>query len=106
MRKLLLITTFAVMAVFIGSQAMAADGTKIYASKCAMSHGKAGEGSAMAPAHKGNPFLKGDAAAIKAVITNGRSGADKKYPKFSISMPKFQLSAEELDALVAVLKGF
>ncbi len=51
------------------------------------------EGSAMAPAHKGNEFLKGDVAAIKAVITNGRAGADKKYPKFSIAMPKFAFSA-------------
>ena len=51
MRKLLLIATLAVMAVFIGSQAMAADGTKIYASKCAMCHGKAGDG-------------KGDLAAV------------------------------------------
>lgn len=93
------------MAVFTGSQAMAADGTKIYASKCAMCHGKAGEGSAMAPPHKGNPFIKGDTAVIKALITNGRSGADKKYPKFAISMPKFQFSDEELDALVATLKG-
>ncbi|MFZ3071877.1 MAG: cytochrome c [Thermodesulfobacteriota bacterium] len=106
MRKMIFVALFAAAAMFVGSQAMAAaDGGKLFASKCAMCHGKAGEGSAMAPALKGSEFVKGDAAAVKATITNGRAGADKKYPKFSIAMPKFQFSAEELDAIVAQVKG-
>ena len=83
----------------------AADGMKIFTSKCAMCHGKDGAGSAMAPTLKGNEFVKGDAQAIKNTLTNGRAGTEKKYAKFSIAMPKFQFSAEELDALVAALKG-
>ena len=107
MRKMILVALFAAAAMFVGSQVMAAaDGAKIYASKCAMCHGKTGEGSAMAPAQMGNEFLKGDVAVIKAVITNGRAGADKKYPKFSIAMPKFAFTAEELDAVTATMKGF
>ena len=106
MRKMILVALFAAAAMFVGSQAMAAaDGAKIFASKCAMCHGKAGEGSAMAPALKGNEFMKGDIALIKATITNGRAGADKKYPKFSIAMPKFTFTAEELDAVVGHIKG-
>src|SRR3972149_11499158 len=107
MRKMILVALFAAAAMFVGSQAVAAaDGAKIFASKCAMCHGKAGEGSAMAPSLKESEFVKkSDAALVKATITNGRAGADKKYPKFSIAMPKFTFTVEELDAVVGHIKG-
>jgi len=99
----MLLAAFAMVFAFAG-QAMA-DGAGTYAAKCKMCHGAAGEGGAMAPALKGTAFVKGDAAAVKAVIKNGRAGADKKFANFSMAMPKFDLNDADLDALTTYIKG-
>ncbi len=104
MKRVIWLVVFALVVGFSGG-AFAGDPASIYAAKCAMCHGKGGEGSTMAPALKGTDFIKGDAEAIKDVITNGRSGSAKKYPKFPIAMPKFKFSDAELDALVKYLKS-
>ncbi len=79
-------------------------GARIFAEKCAMCHGKSGEGSTLAPMLKDTDFIKGNPKVIKYVITHGRSGNAKKYPEFPIAMPKFKLSDIELDSLVWYLK--
>ena len=104
MRNLILIALVAVGLVFSG-QAFAADGASTFAAKCAMCHGKDGSGGNMAPGLKGTDFIKADAGPIKDVIANGRAGKDKKFPKFSMSMPKFKMSDADADALVAHIKG-
>ena len=90
---------------FSGS-ALAADGAKIYASKCFACHGQNGSGTPMAPALKGNDFImKGDVALIKKVILEGRSGKDRKFPKLPADMPKVPMPDEELTALIQFIKG-
>ncbi|MCK5235735.1 MAG: cytochrome c [Deltaproteobacteria bacterium] len=103
MRTLIIMAMLVAGLVFSGQAFADAAGT--YAGKCAMCHGKDGGGGAMAPALKGSDFIKGDAAAVKSVILEGRQGGDKKYSNFSIGMPKFQLSDADADALVDYLKG-
>ncbi len=104
MKRFFGIATVAFTVAFAGS-AIAADGTAIFKSKCAPCHGADGQGTAMAPAFKGNAFVKsGSEADISAVITNGRNGAEKKYKNFAIGMPKQVLNADEVTAVVAHLK--
>ncbi len=106
MRKFIIMAV-AVVALAFAGQAMAGDGAGTYSAKCAMCHGQDGTGSTMAPALKGSAFVKGDAGAIAAVIKDGRSGGDKKYSNFPISMPGFgsQLSGGDVDAIVKYLKS-
>lgn len=105
MRKMVFFAVAAVAILFAGS-AMAADGAALYASKCAMCHGKEGAGSAMGPAFKGSEFLKKTADAdIKKVITAGRAVADKKYPKIAGAMPAQKVEGADLDAIVKYIKG-
>ncbi len=106
MRKLILTAAFALVLGFgLTGAAIAADGGGIYKSKCSACHGANGQGGPMAPALAGTDFIKGDAAAINDTIKNGREGGAKKYPKFALSMPKFNLSDAELDAVTGYLKG-
>ncbi len=107
MRNLVLAIAVAVAVSFTGT-AIAADGAKVYKSKCASCHGKDGKGTAMAPAHAGSDYIKstGDAA-IKDVVLVGRKGSKKLYKKFPIPMPpwKGKLTDAEIDAVVAYMKG-
>jgi mono/diheme cytochrome c family protein len=84
---------------------MAADGALLYASKCQFCHGANGAGAAMGPKLTSNDFIKGDATAIKNIISSGIAMDAKKYPNFMMGMPKVALSDAELDAIVAYLKG-
>ena len=60
----------------------------------------------MAPAFKGNEFIKNSAENdIAQVIKNGRNGAEKKYKQFAIGMPKQTMNDEEVKAVVAQLKS-
>lgn len=86
--------------------AAAADGGAIFKSKCSTCHGTEGQGSAMAPAFKGNEFVKNSSEAdIANVIKNGRNGAEKKYKQFAIGMPKQTMSDDEVKAVIAQLKS-
>jgi len=107
MKKGFFIPSFLLVMLFIGDIALAADGAKIYANICSACHGMKGEGTAMAPAHKGNKFvIEAPAEEIKKVIKNGRSGKAKKYPNFPIDMPAQSTMPEaDLDALVKFMKG-
>ncbi|MBI1911019.1 MAG: cytochrome c [Deltaproteobacteria bacterium] len=105
MRKLLGIGIIALGVAFSGS-AIAADGGAIYKQKCSPCHGADGQGTAMAPAFKGNAWVKGAAEAeISDTITKGREGAAKKYKQFAIGMPKQNIAGDDLKAVVAHLKG-
>ena len=96
----------AVLAIFAFSgTAMAVDATSLYTSKCLMCHGAGGAGSVMGPKLAGTDFIKGDAAVIRNVISNGIAIEAKKYPNFPMAMPKVALSDDELDAVVVYLKG-
>ncbi|MFQ5585247.1 MAG: c-type cytochrome [Thermodesulfobacteriota bacterium] len=104
MKKAVVMVAVVLAFAFAGT-AMASDGASVYASKCKMCHGDGGKGTPMAPKLAGNDFIKGDAEAIKSTISNGRSGAAKKYSNFPMAMPKFKMSGGDLDALVSYLKS-
>jgi len=60
----------------------------------------------MAPAFKGNAFIKDSKVEeIEKVLVNGRSGAAKKYKQFVIAMPKQTLNSAERKAVIAHLKS-
>ncbi|MFQ5735633.1 MAG: c-type cytochrome [Thermodesulfobacteriota bacterium] len=82
-------------------------GAAIFKSKCSPCHGADGKGTAMAPAFKGNVWIKGaDKGQIAAVIRNGRKGPAKRYTKFAISMPAQKaLPDSDVDALVEYIKS-
>lgn len=106
MKKLMGIGVFALSVAFAGS-AMATDGAAIFKTKCSACHGANGEGTAMAPAFKGNAFVKGSAEGdIAKVIKEGRAGDAKKYKQFAIAMPAQKtMTDDEIKAVVAHLKG-
>lgn len=89
------------------SAAAAEAGANIYRKKCAPCHGVDGKGTSMAPALKGNEWVKaapvGD---ITGLIKNGRQGKDKLYPKFFSPMPASKtMSDDDLGSLAAYLKS-
>ncbi|MEK7678793.1 MAG: c-type cytochrome, partial [Deltaproteobacteria bacterium] len=86
--------------------ALAADGAAIFKAKCLPCHGPDGAGTAMAPAFKGNAFIKdGKLEDIMAVVTNGRAGAEKKYKQFAIAMPPQKGAMSEADIKAVVEYG-
>ncbi len=104
MKKMIL--AIAAVAVFtLSGTAMADSGASVFASKCLMCHGSNGSGSAMGPKLAGTDFIKGDADAIKGLITSGVPMAAKKYPNYPMAMPKVALGDAQLDAVVTYLKG-
>lgn len=106
MRRFFLASVTMAAALGLSATAFAADGGAIFKSKCAACHGPDGAGTAMAPAFKGNQFIKdspeGD---IANVIKNGRNGAEKKYKQFAIGMPKQTLNDDEVKAVITQLKS-
>ncbi|MBI3354498.1 MAG: cytochrome c [Nitrospirae bacterium] len=99
MRKIFWLLVVVIVIVFAGS-AFAADGKSIFTNICAACHGQKGEGSPIAPALKGNAFVKdSDIAAIKQVILKGRSGKDRKHPNFPADMPAQALSDGDAEAV-------
>lgn len=110
MRKIILITILVVVgAVFFGLSEVAdaaTSGEKLYKGTCAACHGMKGEGSALAPALKGNEFLeKATVEELMELITKGRGREDKRYPKFPIPMPAHpRFTDEELKTLIEYKK--
>ena len=91
--------------IFSGST-LAADGGKIFTEKCSMCHGPKVAGTPMGPAMKGNEFItKGNAADMRKVILEGRTGSYKKYPKISIDMPKMPMPDADVSALISFMQG-
>lgn len=82
-------------------------GAAIYKSKCAPCHGPDGSGSVMAPALKGNEWVKAAADSdIANVIKNGRQGAARKYPDFTVGMPANKNIPEgDLNSLVDYVRS-
>lgn len=106
MRKFIGLGVVALSLAFAGS-ALASDGAAIFKSKCSPCHGAEGQGTAMAPAFKGNAFITGskDGAEIAATIKEGRAGAAKKYKNFAIAMPAQKaLTDDDIKAVIGVLK--
>ena len=92
-------------ALLLAGTAFAADGAKIYNTKCSICHGPKGAGSPMGPAFKGNEFItNGKVADIKKTIIEGRTGKDKKYPKITMDMPKNPMPDDEADALIKFIQ--
>lgn len=84
-----------------------AAGAAIFKSKCSLCHGAEGKGSTMAPAFKGNSWVKGASNAdVADVIKNGRKGAAKKYKNFFVDMPANKgLAESDVNALVDYIKS-
>jgi mono/diheme cytochrome c family protein len=106
MKRILGIGVVALSFAFVSGSAFAGDAAGLYKSKCAPCHGAEGAGTAMAPAHKGNEFVKSSSAdQIAAVIKNGREGAAKKYKQYPIGMPAQKtMSDADIKDLVGYLK--
>jgi len=86
--------------------AAADQGADLFRAKCIACHGPRGEGTAVGPALKGDPFVvKGATDEIKKVIMSGRTDSEKKYPAIMNSMPNGLASESEAEALVRYLKG-
>lgn len=85
----------------------AAAGAAIFKTKCAPCHGTEGKGTTMAPALKGNDWVKVAAVAdLTGLIKNGRMGKAKKYPNFFVDMPPSKAMNEaDLASLAAYLKS-
>ncbi len=99
---------FGIMVVIIAfaGVSLAADGAKLYTNKCFACHGQKGAGTPMAPALKGNEFItKGDVNQVKKIILEGRTGRDKKYPKFPADMPKIPMPEDAVTTLINFLQG-
>lgn len=93
------------VAIAFSAPAFAADGMAIFKSKCSACHGQEGMGTAMAPAFKGNMFIKNSSEMdIAQVLKNGRNGAEKKYKQFAIGMPKQTMSDDEMKAVIMQIK--
>ncbi|HLC17909.1 MAG TPA: c-type cytochrome [Thermodesulfobacteriota bacterium] len=104
MRRLIGLGVLA-LSVAVASSALAS-GEDIFKSKCLPCHGAAGAGTAMAPAFKGNAFIKtGSDDDISKVIAGGRAGAAKKYKEFALDMPPAPLTPQEISDVVHYLKG-
>ena len=109
MQRLIPIVLF-VSAMLVPTMAQA-DGASTFSQQCAQCHGKQGEGMQyVAPALKGNEFVRqASADELRKVVRNGRAGDEKRYPnEFPAQMPavsESQVTAAELDELIAYLKG-
>lgn len=81
-------------------------GAAIYKAKCAACHGADGQGTAIAPAFKGNAFIgKRSFEEISDVISNGRGRSAKRYKQFALEMPKQSLADDDLKAVIDYLRS-
>lgn len=106
MKRFIGIGVVALSLAYAGST-LAADGAAIFKSKCLPCHGPDGAGTAMAPAFKGNAFIKDSKVEdIAVVVKEGRTGAQKKYKQFAIAMPpqKGAMSDDDIKTVVEYAK--
>lgn len=95
------------LALAVPATALAADAGSLFKSRCQPCHGPEAKGTAIAPGLADNQFVR-DASPeeIAQTITQGRQGADRKYPQqFPAGMPPQKLSEDEVNQLVDYLKG-
>lgn len=90
-----------------GEKAMKEAGASVYKAKCVACHGAGGSGTAMAPAFKGNEWVKAASDDdIAGVIREGRQGASKMYREFAVPMPATKgVSGDDVNALVAYIRS-
>ncbi|MGE5624245.1 MAG: c-type cytochrome [Bacillota bacterium] len=107
-RKLACLGLFSCVTVLASATAAAADGKAVFASSCASCHGSAGQGTpGLAPALKGDAFVKGKIEDVISTVTNGRAGDQKKFKDLPIAMPAWgkSLSAADIKAVVDYIRG-
>jgi len=82
-------------------------GTVIFRTKCVACHGADGRGTAMAPAFKGNDWIKKTAdGEIAKVIKDGRAGAAKRYKNFPVAMPAQKtMSDGDINAVIDYIRS-
>jgi len=89
-------------------QAYAAEAktVKFFKETCGICHGENGEGTpGLAPAFKGNAWLKGASdAEIGTTITKGREGAAKRHKDIPGPMPANSMSDGRLKDVIAYLR--
>ncbi len=82
------------------------DGEALFKAVCAMCHGVDGQGGPMGVKFQRNAFIKrGSEAEIADVIKYGRADAAKKYKDIIMPMPGFTLNENEVEAVIAHIKG-
>lgn len=83
------------------------DGMALFKSKCLPCHGADGKGTTMAPALKGNDWVKASTNGdLSDVILKGRQGKGKKYQNFFTDMPPTRGVAEgDVNALIDYLRS-
>ncbi len=106
MRKLIVMGVFA-LSVAVAGSALAFDGAAIFRSKCLACHGPKGKGTEIAPAFRGNEFIKNsEVDVIIDVVKNGRPLDQKRYEEYSMTMlpQKDNLTDAEISAVITYIK--
>jgi cytochrome c oxidase cbb3-type subunit 2 len=107
MRKTMIAAAVAALLGSAGNAAAAeANTVKFFKETCGICHGETGEGTpGLAPALKGNPWVKGASDAdLSATITKGREGAAKRHPEIPGPMPANSMSDSRLKNVIAYLR--
>jgi mono/diheme cytochrome c family protein len=84
-----------------------ADAATFEKSGCTSCHGDKGQGvDGLAPPLRNNAWVKSASAdQIKETIVKGRKGKERRHPNFPTGMPPNSVPDEDLDKLVAHVKG-
>ena len=107
MRKTIIAAGCAALLSAAGQVAAAdAKTVKFFKETCGICHGENGEGTpGLAPAFKGNAWLKGASdAEIGTTITKGREGAAKRHKDIPGPMPANSMSDGRLKDVIAYLR--
>ena len=104
-------TIIAPVGVLLGAAAIQAHAAeaktvKFFKETCGICHGENGEGTpGLAPAFKGNAWLKGASDGdIATTITKGREGAAKRHKDIPGPMPANSMSEGRLKDVIAYLR--
>jgi mono/diheme cytochrome c family protein len=107
MRKTIIAAATAALLGAAGQTAAAeAKTVKFFKETCGICHGENGEGTpGLAPAFKGNAWLKGASDGdIATTITKGRDGAAKRHKDIPGAMPANSMSEGRLKDVIAYLR--
>lgn len=92
----------------VAGPAYVSDGAAIFRLKCLGCHGPKGRGTEIAPAFRGNEFIKNsEIEVITDIVKNGRPLAQKRYEEYFITMlpQKDTLTDDEIVAVTKYLKS-